>query len=49
MYTIEFHASEGGADSEDFIAEFSGAVAKSLGTSANKNGRIWTVESLERL
>lgn len=49
MFTLEFHPSEGGADSELFAVDLASAVAKYSGMTIKKNGRIVSLFSEHRL
>lgn len=46
MAKMEFHAAQGGADSEKFADELAQAVAKYTGHSVVSEGRVLTISHL---
>lgn len=49
MFSMEFHAAEGGADAEMFAAELAGSVAKYAGLDVRRDGRLVTASTPGRL
>ena len=49
MFTMEFHAAEGGADAEAFASELASSVSKFAGLETQKNGRVVTLTAAHRL
>lgn len=49
MFTVEFHASEGGADSALFAEELADSVSKFAGLTVSQEGRVVTAKAFHRL
>ena len=49
MFSMEFHAAEGGADAEAFATELASSVSRFAGMNVKRSGRLITATPAHRL